>query len=133
MEEKYVTKISKEDFIKLGIKGYRHTYRDGRSFFEEVAILEELPTCGKDEHIVIAIHREPNEIQIQYLMEEGNMDREDAMDFALHNECYTVPGKGYQTFIIYVTSEALKSTRDYFQNKNVKINKRVTKNVYEIY
>ena len=131
--EKFVTKISKEDFIKLGIKGYRHTYRDGRSFFEEVAILEELPTLGKDEHIVIAIHNDPDENQVEYLMKEGNMEREDAMDFALYKECYTVPGEGYQTFIIKKTKDGLKSTRDYFENDDMKINKRVTKNVYELY
>ena len=130
--EKYITKISEADFRKLGIKGYRHTYKDGRSYFEETDITKEFPEVVGDEHIIVAIHNDPNEDQIQYLMQEANMDREDALDFALYKECYTVPGEGYQTFMIGKTKDTLKSTRDYFENDDIKINKRVTKAVYEI-
>lgn len=135
--EKFVTKISWDDFQKLNLVGYRHVYENGHSCFVAVDLNNEVrkqfPMVMGAEYIVVAIHREPNEAIVEYLMKEGNMSAEDAMDMALYNECYTVPGMGFQTFMIKKVQNSLKSTRDYFENEEIKVNKRVSKAVYEIY
>ena len=135
--EKFVTKISWDDFQKLDLVGYRHVYENGHSYFVAVDLNNEVrkqfPMALGSEYIVVAIHKEPNEAIVDYLMKEGNMSAEDAMDIALYNECYTVPGLGFQTFIIKKVQNSLKSTRDYFENEEIKVNKRISKAVYEIY
>ena len=132
--EKYVTHISLADFKKLKLVGWRHVYKNGTSYFESVdlsSLVEEIAAEAKAT-LVVAIHEEPKRETVEYLKEEGNMCEEDAYDLALYNECYTIPGEGYQTYRIEEVEGHLKSTRDYWEDGKVKINKRVTKNVYEI-
>ena len=132
--DKYVTHISLDDFRKLGLKGWRHILENGQSCFVDVDLAEEIKKRYNSNFnlIIVAIHEEPSRDQIEYLKEEANMTEADAFDFSLYNNCYTVPGEGYQTYKIALSNSHLKSTRDYFENEDVKINKRVTKSVYEI-
>ena len=132
--EKYVTHISLEDFKKLNLIGWRHILENGRSCFVDVDLFKavEKRYDGSKGLIIVAIHEEPSRDTIEYLKEEANMTEADAFDFSLYNNCYTVPGEGYQTYKIAFSKNHLKSTRDYFENEDVKINKRVTKSVYEI-
>ena len=159
MGNKFITEISYEDFIRLGLVGYRNTRVevDEHSYRMEMLPVDlaeeikgELDFCLKDGYrtIAVAIHTEPTEEAIQECMKlwtfdnksgRRNYTREEAYKFALYEYSYLDKFMnrftGHQTFQIGCGIEHLYSNRDYWYIKDDywQVRKKETKAIYLVH
>lgn len=154
MKKGFVTEISLEDFKRLNLIGYKntrvdideHSHRNDMLPYKlNEEIDKELEFCKKEGYttIVVAIHNEPTEDQIQHEMElyntyHGEMrknTKEEAFSLALFSASYILRFTGFQTYSLSCGVEHVYSNRDYWYDRNGEwqVKKKETKAIYLIH